>query len=231
MIALCISSAPPAVCRGSRAEYTTPERVTWMLAMPRRITTSLQCRDAAPLADPPCSAPSCTSPRTPYRITSSPYHPITLTPPLLEHLQQLVRLAQLGYQDRLTLGDTPIVGVELAVLAERVDLMQGEMVWVEVSRGIGPAVFEDFVEALLDCREFVCLRGVSGSSRVIRGRVGGRRDGERQDEREGKGARGRVRGRLRGRVRGRFEGMGVSSDPESHAPPASAPRIWAPTRT
>lgn len=69
-----------------------------------------------------------------------------------------MRLAQLGDQDRLALGYTPIVGVELAVLAERVDLMQGEMVRVEVSRGVGPAVFEDFVEALLDRREFVCLR-------------------------------------------------------------------------
>lgn len=68
-----------------------------------------------------------------------------------------MRLTQLRHENRLTFGYTSIVRIKLAVLAERVNLVQGEVVRVKIARGVGPAVFEDFVETFLDCGEFVCL--------------------------------------------------------------------------
>lgn len=68
-----------------------------------------------------------------------------------------MRLTQLRHENRLTFGYTSIVRIKLAVLAERVNLVQGEVVGVKIARGIGAAVFEDFVKTFLDCGEFVCL--------------------------------------------------------------------------
>lgn len=82
---------------------------------------------------------------------------LTITHTLLQHLQQLVRLTQLRHEDRLTFGYTPIVRIKLAVPAERVDLVQSEVVRVKIAWGVGTAVFEDFIKTFLDCREFVCL--------------------------------------------------------------------------
>lgn len=44
------------------------------------------------------------------------------------HFQDLVRLTELRNEDRLSLGNAPVVGEELAVFPERVDLMQSEMI-------------------------------------------------------------------------------------------------------
>lgn len=68
-----------------------------------------------------------------------------------------MRLTQLRHEDRLTFGYTPIVRIKLAVPAERVDLVQSEVVRVKIAWGVGTAVFEDFIKTFLDCREFVCL--------------------------------------------------------------------------
>ena len=68
-----------------------------------------------------------------------------------------MRLAQLSDKNCLSFRYTSVVCVEFTVLAKGVDLVEREMIRVEVSRSVRPAIFEDFIQALLDSGQFVCL--------------------------------------------------------------------------
>ena len=69
-----------------------------------------------------------------------------------------MRLAQLRDQNRLTLGYTAIVRIELAVFPQCVNLVQRQMIRIQISRRVRSAVLQHFVETFLDRRQLVGLK-------------------------------------------------------------------------
>lgn len=67
-------------------------------------------------------------------------------------------LVQMSHYNPLSLRYASISRtMKLAVFPQRLDLVQSELVRVDIAWGEGAAIFQHFIEALLDRREFICL--------------------------------------------------------------------------